>query len=218
MITSTFSVRKLDGSYIKVAGSGIVLIRPPGGSQLLAVLPSYYYSSSPQYIFSSNAIKHYLQIPSLCTKHASHLNVTITPAIKIKLPSLSAELETTGLYYFRSSIGTTVTQHCQSITPIVAYSKAPVTTRVLLHQQFGHFSDGVLDTMCRQQMILGLPRIPPPPYEYDCPVCSLDKLPTFHKGKNCIHIYSQAWRIAAYGFHVLGYRFTPYVYSHAHHC
>jgi hypothetical protein len=31
--------------------------------------------------------------------------------------------------------------------------------------------------------MLGLPKVPPPRYEYDCPVCSLGKLPQFRKGK-----------------------------------
>jgi hypothetical protein len=30
MIPSTLLVRQLDGSYIKAAGSGVVIIRPPG--------------------------------------------------------------------------------------------------------------------------------------------------------------------------------------------
>jgi hypothetical protein len=72
MIPSTLSVRKLDGSYIKAAGSGVVTIRAPGGSQLLALWTSYYYPLAPQHTFSPNVITHHLQIPPVCTKHASH--------------------------------------------------------------------------------------------------------------------------------------------------
>jgi hypothetical protein len=76
--------------------------------------------------------------------------------------------------------GPTFIQHCQSITLIVAYSKEPIMTHALLHQQFLHCSNDVLNTMWRQQTLLGLPWIPTPRYEYDCHVCNLDKLPQFH--------------------------------------
>jgi hypothetical protein len=139
-----------------------------------------------------NAIKHYLQIPPVCTEHASHLIITITPEIKIKFPSLSAEIECTGLDYFRADVvhppallssSTTVSHPGNTLVPVIAYSKALVMTLYLLHQRFGSFSYDVLDTTYRQQTLLGLPRIPPPRYEYDCPVCSLGNLPQFHKGK-----------------------------------
>jgi hypothetical protein len=63
MIPSTLSVIKLDGSSIKAAGSGVVVIRPPGGSQLLVLGPSYNYHSAPQHTLSPNAKNNYLQIP-----------------------------------------------------------------------------------------------------------------------------------------------------------
>jgi hypothetical protein len=201
MTPSTLAAQQLYGSYIKAAGSGVVVIRPPGGSQLLALWPSYYYPTAPQHTFSPNAIKKYLQIPPVCTEHASHLIITITPEIKIKFPSLPAEIESTGLEYFRAEVvhppallssSTTVYQPNGTLVPVAVYSKAPVMTHALLHQWFGHFSDDVLDTMCRQQTLLGLPRIPPPRYEYDCPVCGLGKLPQFHKVKKIIYGNYQA--------------------------
>jgi hypothetical protein len=65
----------------------------------------------------------------------------------------------------------------------VEYSMAPVMTRVLIYQRFGHCSDDILDIMCHEQTIVRLTRVPPPHYEYDCPFCSLGKLPQFRKGK-----------------------------------
>jgi hypothetical protein len=126
------------------------------------------------------------------TEHASHLCVKVTPTIKLKFPSLPTELAATGLDHFcaevvlpphLSSTRPTAASHLQIIPPHVAYSKAPIMTRALMHQIFGHCSDDVLDTMCREQTLTGLPRVPPPRYEYDCPVCSLGKLPQFRKGK-----------------------------------
>jgi hypothetical protein len=104
MISSTLAVIHLDGSCIHAAGSGVVIIRPPGDSQLLALWLSYYYPLSPQHTFPPNSIKHYLQIPSVFTEHSSRLNITITPEINIKFQSFPAQLKTTGLEYFQAEV------------------------------------------------------------------------------------------------------------------
>jgi hypothetical protein len=192
LIPSNLSFRQLDGSSIKAAGLGVVVIRPPGASQLLAMWPSYYYPSAPQHNPPLNAINHYLQISLMYMEHALHLCVTVTPAIKLKFSLLPTELAAAGLDYFRaevvlppplSSHRPTEASHLQILPRHVEYSKAPVMTHALMHHIFGHCSEDILDTMCREQTPTGLPRVPPPQYEYDCPVCSLGKLPQFRKRK-----------------------------------
>jgi hypothetical protein len=73
--------------------------------------------------------------------------------------------------------------HFTVLAPLDAYSNAPAMSLALIHQLFGHISDDVLDKMCCQQSLHGLPWIPPPRYAYDCAICSLSKLPQFRKGK-----------------------------------
>jgi hypothetical protein len=109
---------------------------------------------------------------------------------------MSVEVKNTGLDYFRSKSVTPPKykpDHSISVPPlavnrtaldhVVAYSKPPSLSCALLHQQFGNISDDVLDRMCRQQTLGGLPRITNSRYAYDCAICSLGKLPQFRKGK-----------------------------------
>jgi hypothetical protein len=73
----------------------------------------------------------------------------------------------------------------QCAPPVVYFSKAPTLTRALLHQHFAHCSDNVLDTMCRKKTVQGLPKRPPPRYDFDCAICSLGKMTREIKGKSC---------------------------------
>jgi hypothetical protein len=68
---ASLSVCQLDGTYIAVIGLGIVVIRPPGSSKLLALWQSYYFPKTPQNTFSPNAIKHCLSLPSVNTEETS---------------------------------------------------------------------------------------------------------------------------------------------------
>jgi hypothetical protein len=94
----------MDGSSITAVGTGVAVIHPPGGSQLLALWPSYYYRTAPQHNFPPNPIKHNLQILSVQTEYAYHLQITVSSAIQLKFPSLPVELQSTGLDFFRAEI------------------------------------------------------------------------------------------------------------------
>jgi len=64
----------------------------------------------------------------------------------------------------------------QNISPIVnsATSESPLS-RLLVHQRLGHNCDEVLDTMCRRQSLLGLPKHPFPPRKCPCIICITTK-------------------------------------------
>jgi hypothetical protein len=184
---SSLSIRQLDGSHITAEGSGVVIIRPPGAHPLLALWPSYYYPSAPHHAFSPNAINNYLLFTSVHEEHTSHLRITVYTIIQLNFRSLPTELHSTGLDLFRAEVvlptlalsaPNTVTLH-----PRAAYSRAPLMTRALIHQRFGHISDDVIDMMCREQTTMGLNKALPPRYRYDCLVCRLGKLPQFRKVK-----------------------------------
>jgi hypothetical protein len=188
---TSISVRQLDGSHISANGCGIVVIRPSGPSQLLALWPSCLYPAAPKNILSPNTTKHYLLLHSVRTDHTSSLQqVSIKPTINIKFPSLPTDLKTTGLDFFRTGVvvppkirSVAAVQHLTvQLPPRVVYSKASIMTRALMHQRFGHISDDLID-MCKEQTLIGLPRFSPPIYAYNCPVYSLEKIPQFKKGK-----------------------------------
>jgi hypothetical protein len=77
----------------------------------------------------------------------------------------------------------TATSPLQILPPRLEYSKATIMTQSFMHQRFGHLSDDIIDIMCREQTLMRLPQVPPPHHAYDCPVCSLGKVPQFCKGK-----------------------------------
>jgi hypothetical protein len=94
------------------------------------------------------------------------------------------------------------------LPPTIEYSKAPIFSRTLLQQRFGHISDNVLDKICQQQTISGLnpvPRVPPPQYTHDCTICSIGKLLQFRKvntiltksirSGSLLHMYFAFWNV-----------------------
>jgi hypothetical protein len=98
------SVRQIDRSSIAASGFGVVAIHPPISLHLLALWPSYYFTTAPQYRVSSNALNHYLILPSVTTKHTSHLNVTLSSDIVIHFPSIPSTVVTSGLDFFHADV------------------------------------------------------------------------------------------------------------------
>jgi hypothetical protein len=87
--------------------------------------------------FSPNAIKHYLQILSVLTKHVSHLHITVASEIQLKFPSLPVEFDATGMDFFRAEIVVPPMDRLITDTavfpPWEADLKAPTMTRALIH-------------------------------------------------------------------------------------
>jgi hypothetical protein len=102
--TYSLSVRKLDGSLVTVEVFGVIVLRPPGSSQCIALWPSYYIPKAPHHTFSPNAIKYYLSVPSVITEHTDFLSVTISDDVTIRFPSLPSVLKMTGLDFFRAEV------------------------------------------------------------------------------------------------------------------
>jgi hypothetical protein len=99
--------------------------------------------------------------------------------------------------------------HCLSLpTPIAqsATSESP-WNHLLVHQCLGHNSDEVLDTMCHQQSLLGLPKHPFPPRDCPCIICITTK--TVHpprakltsaiitKREHLLHIDFSFWNVVS---------------------
>jgi hypothetical protein len=175
---------------IQASGFGIIIIRPPTESILIDLSPCYFYPSAPQCTFSPTALKHYIQLPSVITEHTVHLAISLTDDLVIRFPSCTHQVKDACLDYFSSKIMIPCPPKSPSVPvqcapPVVYFSKAPTLTRSLLHQRFAHCSDDVLDTMCRKQTVQGLPKRPPPRYDFYCAICSLGKMTREIKGKTC---------------------------------
>jgi hypothetical protein len=163
--STSVAVRQLDGSTIQASGFGIIIIRPPTESVLIALWPCYLYPSAPQCTFSPTALKHYLQLPSVITEHTVHLAISLADDLVIRFPSCPHQVKDSCLDYFSAEIMIPCPQTSPSVPiqcapPLACFSKAPTLTRALLLQRFAHCSDDVLDTMCRKQTVQGLPKRP----------------------------------------------------------
>jgi hypothetical protein len=188
---------------------------------LIALWPCYFYPSAPQCTFSPTAFKHYLQLPSVITEHTVHLAISLTDDMVIRFPSCPHQVKDECLDYFSAKIMIPCPPKSPSVpvqcaTPVVYFSKAPTLTRALLHQRFAHCGDDVLDTMCRKQTVQGLPKRPPPRYDFDCAICSLRKMTREIKGKTC-DTAALSWRFIAYGFRFLGRFISSRFHCHAYH-
>jgi hypothetical protein len=184
---TSLSVRQLDGSQILAQGYSAVVIQPPKSIHMLALWPSYYYPSAQQNTCSPNDFKHYLHLPSVITEHTKHLSLTLHSSVVLQFLSLPDISPSSGIDFFNVNIvkptSPSIYPHPNILPPVANYSRAPIITRALLHQYVGHISDDLLDKLCRRQTLLGLPKIPPPRYDYDCPIFRFAKTTQANKGK-----------------------------------
>jgi hypothetical protein len=170
------SVRKLDDTSISAQGYGVIIIRPANSNRMFALRPSYYFPANPHNTFSPKAIKNYLLLPSVVTNHTIYLSITLASSVALHFQALPNIVESSGLDFFTANIIHPPVSTSPLIPPpVVNYSKAPLVTRALLHQHLGHIYDDVLETRCRKQTLIGLPCIPPPHYDYDCPIAVLPR-------------------------------------------
>jgi len=97
-------------------------------------------------------------------------------------------------------------KNCPTIClPIANYTSAPTLTHAPVHQYLAHIEEDKLDTMCRKQSMIGLPKWPYHHEPFSCPVCTSCKFAhpakghtidtsTFDKGA-LLHIDFSFWDV-----------------------
>jgi hypothetical protein len=164
----------------------------------MSVIPHHQHdTSAPQNTFSPNTIKHYLFLYTV-NHHSAHQSSHhyIPSAVTLHFPSLPSILSASGLYFFEADIIQPNSVSQPPFDPVVRLAQNPYTfpssslyvkcakiTRAILHHRLVHISDEVLDTMRCKQNLTGLPTIPPPRYDCECPVCVLANMMQSRKGK-----------------------------------
>jgi hypothetical protein len=160
--------------------------------------------------FFTKCHKKYIFEHFIWTEYKSSLNISNTPTLNLRLPSLPIDLKTTCIDFFLAKA--VVPANIMSVTaiphlPRVAHSKAPIMTCAMMHQCFGRIYDDLVDRMCKEKTLSGIPRVPPPRYAYDFPVYRLGTFPQFKKGKTVtmehikpgelVHINFDFWNIVS---------------------
>jgi len=138
-------IKQLDGSVVSAFGFGLKWIQCPLTKTIIPLWPTYYMPSNPQCTFSPTALKYYLHLPNITTHHLTFISLH--------------HFATTKLLDYHHFITVCLCSMSLLLSPSIATSANTLTqTRQLLHQRFCHYSDDVLDTMCRKQCFLGLPK------------------------------------------------------------
>jgi hypothetical protein len=171
-IPKVLQVKQLNGGLTKALGYGLKLIQCPTTKVIIPLWPTYYMPSNPQCTFSPTAL-YYLHYKTTTT-HLEHLSITTSSGITLLFPSITQHTDKQLLDYHKFII-----VKPKACTPI-AFPSKPIANsatselplnRLLAHQRLGHSCDEVLDTMCRQQSLLGLPKRPFPPQSCPCTIC-----------------------------------------------
>ncbi len=173
---------------VKAIGYGLKLIQCPITKVVIPLWPTYYMPTNPQCTFSPTALTHYLKYKTTTT-HLEHLSITTSNGTNIKFPSVPRHSDQQLLDYHefivvRPNPSTPITISSQPIANS-ATSELPLT-RLLVHQRLGHGCDTVLDTMCRNQTLLGLPKRPFPSRSCPCPICITTKFTNTPKVKQTL--------------------------------
>jgi hypothetical protein len=139
-------VRQVDGSQISAKGYGEVVIHQP-----------------------------YLHLPSVITEHTKQISFMLHKSVVLHFQSLPVIVSSIGIDFIIIKIVHPTSPPIPPVpvllTPVANYVRAPIITRSLLHQRFGHISDDMLDKMCHCQTRIGLIKVPLPCYDYECPIC-----------------------------------------------
>jgi hypothetical protein len=143
--------------------------------------------SNPQCTFSPTALKHYLHLPTVTTNHLKSLLIVTSTGVEISFPSLPHYATTKLLDYHHFNI---VRPHHTPVIRLPTASSATTEARLnrqVLHQRFCHGCDEVLDIMCRQQSILGLPKRAFLARSCPCIICTTTKMT--HPPKSKVSTY-----------------------------
>jgi hypothetical protein len=182
-ISKPIHVKQLNGSTIKALGYGLKLIQCPKSMIILPLWPTYFMPANPQYTFSPTALCHYLQY-KITTEHLTCLSIVTSSGTTLQFPSIQHNVNDQLLDYHLFNIVKPKTSICNPplVSPIGngATSEASLN-RLLVHQRLGHSSDKVIDSMCRQQSLLGLPKTPFSQRSSPCTICLTTK--TIHPPK-----------------------------------
>jgi len=142
--------------------------------------------TNPQCTFSPTALRHYLHY-KIITEHLTLLTITTSSGIKLQFPPIKSDTDHQLLNYHQFHIVKPKVSTCHLMLPSLiansATSEAPLT-RLLVHQRLGHNSDEVLDSMCPNQSLLGLPKHPFPPQQCPCVICITTKTVNPPKAKS----------------------------------
>jgi len=189
-IAKQLQVRQLNGSTVKALGYGLKLIQCPTTKIVLPLWPTYYMPSNPQCTFSPTALKHYLHF-NVITHHLTTLSITTTTGHTLVFPSINPHKTNQLLDYHQFVVVRPINLSTPRTLPIPiinsATSEAPLN-RLLVHQRLGHGSDEVLDTMCRKQSLLGLPKQPYPARKCPCIICITTKTTHPPKAKSTSYV------------------------------
>jgi len=149
--------------------------------------------TNPQCTFSPTALKHYLHYATN-TIHLESLHITTSTGHKLSFPSIKDHSTNQLLDYHKfivvkpanfSTLPTTPVPHVNSAT-----SESSLN-RLLAHQRLAHNSDEVLDTMCRKQSLLGLPKQPFPSRTCPCVICITTKFTHPPKAKTTSYVLTR---------------------------
>lgn len=149
--------------------------------------------TNPQCTFSPTALKHYLHY-STNTVHLECLHITTSNGQQLSLPSIKDHSINQLLDYHKFLVVKPISSSDPLSTPIPkvfsANSEASLT-RLLAHQRLAHNSDEVLDTMCRNQSLLSLPKQPFPSRSCPCIICITAKFMHPPKAKTTSYVLTR---------------------------
>ena len=119
---------------------------------------TYYLPQNPQCTSSPTALKQYLQYSVASTQQLESLCLVTNYGIAIMLlPSIQHFIDEKMLDYILLNV--VHPKNCPTIClPIANYTSAPTLTHAPVHQYLAHIEEDKLDTMCRKQSMIGLPK------------------------------------------------------------
>jgi hypothetical protein len=171
-------IKQLDGSSTLALGYGLKLIQCQKTGVIIPLWPCYYMPNNSHCTFSPTALKHYLKFPTVVTNHLDSLSIVTTTGTTITYPSIVTYRQGQLLDYhlFHVARPKNFTNNLLP-SPIANVSCGTLPlTRELLHQRLAHSCDDIIDKMCIEQTMTGLPLHPFPTPRCQCPICALAKL------------------------------------------
>ena len=169
-------------------GWGLAFMEVPNSPfPIIPLWPCYYMPTNPQHALSQQVLKQYHHFKVVNIEALEWLSITDKHNNHVKIPSLPEYHSSSLLEYVKINILKPIhSQQQRSNIPLPTMNKGIFSklghnlSYEALHRRLSHIWEKKITTMCKQQTLIGLPKVKPKRHHDACP-CTIC-IPT--KGKN----------------------------------
>ena len=187
------AVTQVSGDTANCPGWGLAFMAVPNSSfPIIPLWPCYYMPKNPQNTLSQQALKRYNHFKAVNTEALEWLSFTDKHNNHVKIRTLPEYHSSTLLDYVKVNILKPISLQLQKSSILLPTVNKGIFSKLAhnlsyeaLHRRLSHICEKKITTMCKQQTLIGLPKVKPKRHHEacHCTICILTKGKNRNKGK-----------------------------------